>query len=227
MPFVKKHFLASPKILSLSFFLTCLCIDAPLAFVLKISQLGTYFYFDSNNSKKKFATFYFFLNSDFSESLYGKFLLALSYFFLNLILSIIVGVTLNVVSLFKYKYYVREKRRQDTQANSSHDQATTSRREIMPKKLTQKEINENRAEKNMLYMALTLCSISILSRCLIITGAAFFLAFASFSTNLIITTVNNTIYALVPTVAIFVFYFFNKMFREEFNKKFGRNSNTN
>ena len=103
MPFVKKHFLASPKILSLAFFLTCLCIDAPLAFVLKIDQLGTYFYFDSNNSEKKFATFYFFVNSDFSESLYGKFLLAVSYIFLNIILSIIVGVTLNVVSLFKYK----------------------------------------------------------------------------------------------------------------------------
>jgi hypothetical protein len=109
MPFVKKHFLASPKILSMSFFLTCLCIDAPLAFVLKIAQLGTYFYFDSSNSEKKFATFYFFVNSDFSESLYGKFLLAVSYFFLNLILSIIVGVTLNVVSLFKYKSNVREK----------------------------------------------------------------------------------------------------------------------
>ena len=227
MPFVKKHFLASPKILSLAFFLTCLCIDAPLAFVLKIAQLGTYFYFDSNKSEKKFATFYFFVNSDFSESLYGKFLLAVSYFFLNLILSIIVGVTLNVVSLFKYKSYVREKRQQDMQVNSNHNQATTSRREMMPKKLTQKELNENRAEKNMLYMALTLCSISILSRCMIITGAAFFLVFASFSTNLIITTVNNTIYSLVPTSAIFVFYFFNKMFRQEFNKKFGRNSNTN
>ena len=90
--------------------------------------------------------------------------------------------------------------------------------------LTQKELNENRAEKNMFYMALTLCSISILSRCLIILSSFFFQFFSSLSTNLILKNITNTIYTLVPTSAIFIFYFFNKMFRQEFNKKLGRNS---
>jgi hypothetical protein len=221
IPFVKKHFLASPKIVSLAFFLTCLCIDAPLAFVLKIEKFGTYYYFDSNNGEKKFAEFYYFVNSDFSASIFGKILLVVSYFFLNLFLSVIVGVTLNVVSLLKYKSYVREKRRQDTSVNSNHNQATTSSSEITPKKLSQKELNEKRAEKNMFYMALTLCSISILSRCLIILCSVFFQFFSSLSTNLILTNINNTIYTLVPTSGIFVFYFFNKMFRKEFKKKLG------
>ncbi len=108
IPFVKRHFLASPKKASLAFFLTCLCIDAPLAFVLKIANFGSYYYFDSNNGEKKFATFYYFINSDFSATLFGQILLIVSFFFLNLFLSVIVGVTLNVVSLFKYKSYLRE-----------------------------------------------------------------------------------------------------------------------
>jgi len=81
IPFVKRHFLASPKKASLAFFLTCLCIDAPLAFVLKIANFGSYYYFDSNNGEKKFATFYYFINSDFSATLLGKILLIVSFFF--------------------------------------------------------------------------------------------------------------------------------------------------
>jgi len=192
-----------------------------LAFVLKIANFGSYYYIDSNNGEKKFATFYYFINSDFSATLLGKFLLVVSYFFLNLFLSVIVAVTLNVVSLFKYKSYLREKRERDTSVVSNHNQAITSSSETMPKKLTPKELKEKRAEKNMLYMALTLCSISILSRCLIILCSVFFQFFLSLSTNLILTNINNTIYTLVPTSGIFVFYFFNKMFRKEFRKKLG------
>jgi hypothetical protein len=88
IPFVKRHFLASPKKVSSAFFLTCLCIDAPLAFVLKIANFGTYYYIDSNNGEKKFATFYYFINSDFSATLFGQILLVVSYFFLNLFVSL-------------------------------------------------------------------------------------------------------------------------------------------
>ena len=52
-------------------------------------------------------------------------------------------------------------------------QVTTPRPPVM----TQKEINENKAEKNMFFMALTMCSISLVSRVLILVGAAFFVYF--------------------------------------------------
>ena len=90
----------------------------------------------------------------------------------------------------------------------------------LPKKLTQKELNENRAEKNMLKMALTLCSLSILSRLILIAFYVYAFFFYSFSGTLVVFIVNLSIFTLLPTGAIFVFYSFNKMFRDEFKKKF-------
>ena len=55
---------------------------------------------------------------------------------------------------------------------------------IQSKKVTQKELNENRAEKNTFYMALTLCSMSILSRILIICDFIYFFFYNSFSASL-------------------------------------------
>ena len=94
------------------------------------------------------------------------------------------------------------------------DKATTSRRH----QLTQKEINENRAEKNMFYMALTLSFITIISRILIILCAVYFIIFFSYTINRITNFINLSVQTFVPTSSIFVFYFFNKMFREEFNR---------
>ena len=73
----------------------------------------------------------------------------------------------------------------------------------------------------MFYMALTLSSISIASRVLLIFVYIYVLYFYTFSglfTLLIFTL--SIMYTFVPSIAILVFYSFNKMFREEFKKKF-------
>jgi hypothetical protein len=90
--------------------------------------------------------------------------------------------------------------------------------------LCEKDKNARDAEKNMLYMVLSLCSISIVTRLVIICSIPYFLFYYSFSGSLTLMVVFITIYTLVPTVSIFIFYSFNKIYREEFNRiLFSRN----
>lgn len=146
----------------------------------------------------------------------------------------IVGITLNIVSLSLYRTYVKERREKQEKysrakfnKNINENQATTSIEVTTgPKKvLTQKEINETKAESNMFKMALTLCSISTLSRFLIIFSYIYLFFFNFISNTLILLILCESIYTLVPTTAIFAFYFFNKMFRQEFQKKFHMREN--
>ena len=228
-PFVNKHYTAKPWVVSLSFFLTCLLINCSYAFALKVDSFGTYHFNDSSASNASYAQLYYTTSSDFSSTLFGQILLACTVPFLNLFLTIFIGTILNIVFVYQYRSHVRERRRKDEAyvlgTNKQQNQATTSLDDIevvvvsRPRELTQKEINENRAEKNMFFMALTLSSISIVSRSILIVRYVVFFNFYSFSTILIFFLINLTMYTLVPTVAIFIFYTFNKMFREEFRKK--------
>ena len=154
---------------------------------------------------------------------------------MNLFLSTVVGIILNCVSVYLYRAYIRERKRKDNSystrvtysRNQEPNQAITSNDDEIKvvvvaraKKLTRKEMNEKRAEKNMFLMALTLCSLSILSRVLIFFTYILFFFSGSFSTNLLVYFLNMMLPTIVPSIAIFVFYAFNKMFREEFRKKF-------
>ena len=85
--------------------------------------------------------------------------------------------------------------------------------------LTFKEIKERKVETNMFFMALTLCTISLISRVLLMIVLVYFLMFNTFYNYLIIFLMTISIQVLVPSSGIFVFYFFNKMFRQEFKQK--------
>ena len=219
--FVKKHYSASPKMISLAFFITCFVIDFSGFILFKVTSLGNYFYFDEKGIKQT-NTFFYYTPSDFSQSLLGKILVGFTIYFLNLFISVLVGVTINIVSYVKYKSHMtmRQREIEQLQISSIHNRPTTNR-EI--EQLKHRERIEHQIERNMFYMSLTLCSISILSRFLIMVNAAYFLFSSSFRKSLISTTLNTTIYTLVPTMSIFVFYSFNKMFRDETKKKlFGK-----
>jgi len=86
--------------------------------------------------------------------------------------------------------------------------------------LTPKEIKERKAEKIMFYMALTLCTISLISRVLLMIVLVYFLMFNTFYNSLITFSMANSIQILVPVSGFFVFYFFNKRFRQEFKQRF-------
>jgi uncharacterized membrane protein len=236
-PFLKRKFTSRPWVVSLAFFLTCLCIEAPLVFDNKIESMGTYYYYDNGSNQMQERTFYFFVESDFNLTLYGKILLGFTQFFLNFFLTLVIGVTLNIVGFYQYKSYLSDKRKRD-EANFPKASKNTANKNtklniideeivvdvderVVPtrqRQMTLKELNEQKAEKNMFYMALHLCSISIFSRIVFIFSFMYLLAFKSLAHSLFISLIFHAIYTLVPTVAIFVFYSFNKMFREEFNK---------
>jgi hypothetical protein len=183
IPFVRRHFTALPRIVSLILFCACLCINLPIIFSQQVRSFGSYYIFDESNGSTQYLTYYYVGQSDFSATLWGKFLVGFVGF-TNLVLSLVVGFILNIVSFLKYKLYLKAKREKlansfDLAINLEIHQVTpveTTRPTRRPV-LTQKEINENKAEKNMFLMALTLCSISLVSRVLLIICAVLFLFF--------------------------------------------------
>jgi hypothetical protein len=216
-PFVRKHFTATPHVVSCSLLLTCLFIDLPLLFAFKIVPLGSYYYIDSSGVKHK-CTLYFLESSEFSLTVFGKILLGLTAFFLNFFLSLCVGVKLNIISYIKYKSHVRKRHQEveELQISSFNNRPTISR-EI--EQINQREKFERNIERNMFYMALTLCSFSILSRFIFMTCFIYYFNYDSFSNSLVMGQISSFIFTLGPTISTFVFYYFNKMFREETNKR--------
>jgi hypothetical protein len=215
-PFVKKHFSKSPQFVSLSLFLTCLFINVPLIFGFEVGSFGDYSYLDSNGVKHT-GSFYYPISSEFSRTFFGRILLGLSTFFLNFFLSLIVGIILNISSFIVYKLHVRKRQREveDLQMSSIHNRPTTNREMLQ---VNEREKIERKIEKNLLFMAFTLCSISILLRFLFMFIYIYFFIFDTFSNIILIGVISYFNFTFGPTVSIFVFYSFNNAFRDEMNK---------
>ena len=215
-PFVKKYFTLRPQSISFIFFLTCLLIGLPVPFSFKIYLIGICFYSDSNGVRQTFP-FYYYASSDFSQTFFGKILLGFSILFADLFLSLLFGIILNIHSYIKYKSYSRKKQREveQLQMSSANNRPTTSKKIEQQQK---RERTEHHIERNMFYMALTLCSISIISRLIFMFSYVCFITKFLFS-NTLLKTIVNTIFTIMPTMSTFVFYSFNKMFRDE-TKKF-------
>jgi len=209
-PFVKRHFSAcTPLFVTISLLFTCLFIDVPFLFAFKVKSFGCYYYLGKD------YTFYYFEASDFSQTLTGQILLGFSQIILNQMLTLCTGILLNIVYIHKYKSYLTQRKRQinDYEMGSIHYKHHRHREIEL---LSSIEGIKRRIEKNMLYMGLTLCSISILSRVvLIVCHVGYFYFRASFQFNLRICVFVSCMFSLVPTLAIFVFFSFNTMFRQE------------
>ena len=218
-PFVNQHFSSSPQLIYFVFFFTCFLIDLPFAFGFKIISLGDFFYFNSNGVKET-ATLYYLASFKFSKTLFGRVLLGFSNTFLNFFLSLLVGLVLNILSFILYKFHATQRQREfeQLQLSSIYNQPTIER-EIEQRR----SIERNRSrqiESNMFYMALTLCSIGVVSRLLFLVGYVYFFINSSFKNILFTEILTYSIYTLVPTVSIAIFYLFNKMFRDETNRIF-------
>ena len=210
-PYVERNFTGSPQLISLGLFLICFFIDLPFAFSFKVKPQGE---FVSNTT---INIFYYIDSSDFSLSPFGKILLGLTTFFLNLVLSLVIGVALNVVSLYEFKSYAVKRRLEveELQVSSRNNKPTTFRE---CEQIYQKLNIERQIEKNMFYMALILCSISIQSRIFIMFAYVYYFFYNTFSDALVIYITTFSIFTLGPALGIFVFYGFNQMFREEFDR---------
>jgi len=217
-PFVKRHFRSSPQFISFCFCVTCLLLDIPNIFAYDIDSVGTYFNFDSTDFKMRNVTFYYLNSSHFSKTSVGRVLLSFNIFFLNTLLCLIVGVTLNVLLFYvKYKQYAR-KRQQEIESlliRSVHNKPTIDRELIQ---FNYRERTDSKIEKNMAYMAITLCSMSILTRFLIIACSSYMSLDQTISSLILSLMIVYFINSILPIVSIFIFYFFNEKFRNETNR---------
>jgi hypothetical protein len=184
---------------------TCLCSLSAWIFY------QSHYYLDSNN-QKQITTFYYLNSSVFSMTSFGKSVLIFTVLFLNQLLTLLVGILLNKLSVYKFKKYLQFKRhiKHETQQQQSE----------VDRELSQKELDEFKAEKNMFIMALFLCTLSILSRCLIMFYYVYALIYDASSLTQTFGLLNYMVFTMVPSMGVFVFYSFNKMFRQEFKRKF-------
>ena len=88
------------------------------------------------------------------------------------------------------------------------------------RQLSEREKLNRKIEKNMFYMAFSLCAISILIRVLLIVSYVYFFFFNSANcSKAIVPLVYYSINTLEPIVNIGVFYSFNSIFRQLLNEK--------
>ena len=229
---IKKCFSLSHKKIFLILFLVCFVIDFPLWFAVNVGSLGEFYFIDSERHKINY-TLYYYISSQFSLTPLGQLFFATSYF-LNIVITLFAGIFLSILSVLQYKSYLKKRRQgaEDTQLRSRKNQPHNSSAVSADPRLTQKERIEQKTENNMFYMALTLSLISVTSKTVYMFSfiySAFFNSLANLKlANLIIfVTLDNVVFALVPLTSILVFYFFNKMFRQQFQNTFGLRRETN
>ena len=217
-PFVKRNFTTSPKLICVLFSLTCLLINSPTPFSLTITSLGNYFFYDSYGHRQEATFYYISPSSEFASSLSGKLILGITIFFMNLLLSLIIDVVFSIISFVQYKAYLKRRRIElkALEVSSIHNRATTS---LELKQQEKKAADQQQIEKNI-YMSFLLCTINILSRLLILISAISYFFFSSFADALLIQLISFCIYFFVPFASVFVFYFFNRTFRNELKKMF-------
>ncbi len=88
--------------------------------------------------------------------------------------------------------------------------------------MTAKEKKDRKAENYMFFMALTLSTISIVSRLLASFIYIYDFLFYTSDAAFIVPLIFYSIQTLGPTTCICVFYFFNKTFRQEFKRTLSR-----
>ena len=227
-PFVNRYFTTSPLKTSIILFLACIFIDFSTAFSLKINSFGTYTcidYLDDHSTKRHIENFYFFEASEFILKPIGLAYSCFTFFF-NLIFTLFAGVFLNLISVHKFKCYVRKRNREAEQQEllSIHNRPIL-RREVEQRKTTER--TKCQIEKNMFYMAATLCSILVVSRVFFIfCYIYFFLFYVSFFGNLVLCLFTYLILTLIPTGSLIIFISFNKMFRDTFWSIFKNEENS-
>ena len=213
-PFVRKNFSASPKALSIIFFIVCFTIDYPLKFSAKPEIIGEYYFIDKNGLKKS-SVLYCIRDSKMSPT---KLLLFVFAYITSNIFTLITSITLNIVSLKQYKAHLRRRKNEKISLVTK-----TSNKTNLINYITLREKHTRNMENNInniSYMTITLCSISILFRFINTFCFVYFYFFHTVGMSSSILTTKYIIYTFVPTSSIFVFIVFNKLFRSELKKIF-------
>jgi len=229
-PFVRKHFKSSPQLISFIFFLVSCIINFPTLFSQEIVSLDQFYYIDTKNETKHFATFYYYGNSKFSRTPLGQLTSLVGSLLLNFMFSLFAGLILNIISFVQYKLYLLKRQQPPAPSaavpsrhKSLDDENPTSK--TINVYLRQKETNERAAEKNMFYMILTLCSVCVLTRLFIMFAFVLFFFYNTFANTLSMSLFCCFVYTFSATYSIVIFYLFNKKFRQTLKRMLACNLN--
>ena len=198
---VKKYFTIVPKRACILFFLVCIPIDGFFASILLPKLAGDFYYVDKGEYKQN--TYFYVGVTDFANTEVGKMLL-ISVYVVRDVFTMLTSLALNIVSLIQMRAYFKKKSRQLLQ-NSAGINA----------KATKHEIKLRNTEKNHLLMVITLCFIAIISRTVLIMSNIYYLYTLDYVTVLM-GTLADLVIIFGPFSSFFVFFKFNKKFRNEF-----------
>ena len=210
--FVKKYYTLAPKLICLIMLGVCVIIDLFYAFNY---VTGVWFDYYDENGENVLGSFYVAAPSSVAQSPIGSKALIVLYFIRDFF-TLIVGVILNIVSLIQLRAFLtnRSKRLgvhyiEASNLTSDLNVTTISSSQVTaPLRDVDKQV-----ERNLLFMVVTLCSISIVSRLTLITTNTYFL-FRNDGITLILVTLTDLVIVLGPCLSFFVFVFFNKLFRQ-------------
>ena len=201
---VKKYFTIAPKKACILFFFVCIPINTFFAFVFVPISGGDYFYVSKEGAYEQ-NTFWFVGTSHLANSYAGQKLL-ISVYIVRDIFTMITSVTLNLTSLIQMRRYFKKRSMLlSLQSNG-----------IM-NKVTRRELKLQQTERDHLHMVITLCSIVVVSRSVVLATNIYYLFSVDFIATLL-GTFTDLLAILGPITSFFVFYRFNKKFRREFRK---------
>ena len=199
---IKKHFTTQPLLISGLLFVACFIVDFFFLFVYAPATSYTFYFYDSRGVKQQ-GTFYTIGVSKLAMSQYGKVGVFLVYVVRDFF-TLVVGVTLNLVSLVKCRRFMLNRR-------------------VNILFLAQYSIvHSQRVEKNLLFMVVTLCVVSIVSRITLIACNLCLLFNVMSYIGHILSSLINMVLVVGPCVSFFIFYNFNKVFRGEIRTIFKR-----
>ena len=216
--FVKKYYMLSPRKNCLIFLIACILINIFIAFVYVPGYAGDYYYFDSNTGLKKQNSFFYVVITDFAASYEGLLLTIIVYVIRDLV-TLTVGIILNILSFVQFKLYLKKKSNMQMQRNQVLESRSMPLEIITILTLNNSNETNVKREVHFLYMILTLCFNSIVSRIFLFSCNFYYLYVLDYVT-LILGTVIDLVLVSVPASSFFVFYFFNKHFKNAFWKLF-------
>jgi len=213
-PFVKKHFTITPRKMILITFISCLSFNSIYGLVYVPFNGGDFFYSDRNGTQGV-NSFWFVSTSELADSPIGTITLLVA-FSIRDILTFVITIVLNLVSLFEMKEYFKT-RRAKFKLSLEIQSTTIQKTNNSTSNVTTQNQRQNNAEKNHIKLVLSMCLISIIMRFTSIACDTYYL----FSTDFIATLLGAILdLALVigPSSSFFVFYNFNADFKKTFLK---------
>ena len=231
-PLVKRYYTLEPRMNCLIFFLVAVVVNIVCAFDFVPGVSGMYYYIDGKTGEKLVNTYYWPVFTDFAASKVG-YVSTVTVYVVRDLLTLIVGIVLNVISTVHLNNYYEKKRLSkilpsQARANMSNEQNTTSMTGAnnnnslahMSATITKTPVTSVVSEEKnksleikLLVMVVVLCLISTIERTFLLACNIYGATGLMNDLSLLLGTLVDLTLAVGPAIAFFVFYFFNNHFQ--------------